>query len=77
MDTEIDLIGAEWGFLILIDSDTTNLDLRAAKNIERETLKCKDIEISRTGSVLRIKKPNHTNSSDQRMQQLVRYQVGD
>ncbi len=56
MDTEIDLIGAEWGFLMLIDPDTTNLDLRAAKNIERETLKCKDIEISRTGSVLRIKK---------------------
>jgi signal transduction histidine kinase len=48
MDAVIELTGAERGFLMLIDPDTNNLDLRAARNIERETLKRKDMEISRT-----------------------------
>jgi signal transduction histidine kinase len=48
MDAVIELTGAERGFLMLIDPDTKNLDLRAARNIERETLKRKDMEISRT-----------------------------
>jgi signal transduction histidine kinase len=48
MDAVIQLTGAERGFLTLIDPDTGNLDLRAARNIEQETLQRKDMEISRT-----------------------------
>ena len=48
MDAVIDLTGAERGFLMLIDPDTNDLDLRAARNIERETLERKDMQISRT-----------------------------
>jgi signal transduction histidine kinase len=54
MDAVIQLTGAERGFLTLIDPDTGNLDLRAARNFEQETLHKKDMEISRTvvGSVI-------------------------
>lgn len=48
MDAVLQLTGAERGFLTLIDPDTGNLDLRAARNIEQETLQRKDMEISRT-----------------------------
>lgn len=48
MDAVIQLTGAERGFLTLIDPDTGNLDLKAARNIEQETLQKKDMEISRT-----------------------------
>jgi signal transduction histidine kinase len=48
MDAVIQLTGAERGFLTLIDPDTGNLDLRAARNIEQETLQKKDLKISRT-----------------------------
>jgi len=48
MDAVIQLTGAERGFLTLIDPDTGNLNLRAARNIEQETLEKKDMEISRT-----------------------------
>ena len=48
MDAVIQLTGAERGFLTLIDRDTGHLKLRAARNIEQETLQHKDMEISRT-----------------------------
>jgi signal transduction histidine kinase len=48
MDSVIQLTGAERGFLTLIDPDTGNLNLQAARNIEQETLRKKDMEISRT-----------------------------
>ncbi|MBN1668779.1 MAG: GAF domain-containing protein, partial [Anaerolineales bacterium] len=48
MDAVIELTGAERGFLTLIDSTSGDLRLRAARNIERETLHHKDMEISRT-----------------------------
>jgi signal transduction histidine kinase len=48
MDSVIQLTGAERGFLTLINPDTGDLDLRAARNIEQETLQREDMEISRT-----------------------------
>jgi GAF domain-containing protein len=48
MDAVIQLTGAERGFLTLIDPDTGNLELEAARNIEQETLQKEDMEISRT-----------------------------
>lgn len=48
MDAVIELTGAERGFLMLIDPANGELSLRAARNIERETLEHKDMEISRT-----------------------------
>ncbi len=48
MDAVIELTGAERGFLMLVDPDTGELKLRAARNIERETLERKDMEVSRT-----------------------------
>lgn len=48
MDAVIELTGAERGFLMLLDPDTGELDLRAARNIERETLQRSDMEVSRT-----------------------------
>jgi signal transduction histidine kinase len=48
MDAVIELTHAERGFLMLIDPDSGTLTLRAARNIERETLERKDMEISRT-----------------------------
>lgn len=48
MDAVIELTGAERGFLMLIDSDTGSMNLRAARNIERKSLEHKDMEVSRT-----------------------------
>lgn len=47
MDAVIHLTGAERGFLMLLDSDTQELHLRAARNVEHETLQRKDA-VSRT-----------------------------
>jgi GAF domain-containing protein len=48
MDAVIELTGAERGFLMLVDPETDDLNLRAARNIERETLQREDMEVSRT-----------------------------
>lgn len=48
MDAVIALTGAERGFLMLIDPDTGDLNLRAARNFVQETLEQKDMEVSRT-----------------------------
>ncbi len=47
MDAVIDLSGAERGFLMLLDTDTGELHLRVARNMEHETLQSKDA-VSRT-----------------------------
>jgi signal transduction histidine kinase len=48
MDAVIALTGAERGFLMLLDPDTGDLDLRVARNFEQETLQREDMEVSRT-----------------------------
>jgi len=48
MDAVISLTGAERGFLMLVDPNTQQLRLRAARNIEQETLLSKNMEISHT-----------------------------
>ena len=48
MDAIIELTGAERGFLTLLDPTTGELKLRAARNMERETLQSEDMEVSRT-----------------------------
>lgn len=48
MDLVIELTGAERGFLMLLDPESTLLELRAARNIEGETLDTGEMEISRT-----------------------------
>jgi signal transduction histidine kinase len=48
MDAVIELTQAERGFLMLIDPTTGNLEVRAARNIEKETLERKDMEFSRS-----------------------------
>ena len=48
MDSVIELTGAERGFLMLLDPGSSQLELRAARNIERETLEQGEMEISRT-----------------------------
>ncbi len=48
MDAVIGLTGAERGFLMLLDSDTGELDLRAARNYEQETLTPSEVEFSHT-----------------------------
>jgi signal transduction histidine kinase len=48
MDAVIELTHAERGFLMLIDPTSGNLEARAARNIERETLDRKDMEFSRS-----------------------------
>jgi signal transduction histidine kinase len=48
MDAVIELTQAERGFLMLIDPTSGNLEARAARNIERETLERKDMEFSRS-----------------------------
>lgn len=48
MDAVISLTGAERGFLMLVDPKTNQLNLRAARNIEQETLLSKNPEISQT-----------------------------
>ncbi|HSF81185.1 MAG TPA: GAF domain-containing sensor histidine kinase [Anaerolineales bacterium] len=46
MDAVISLTGAERGFLMLVDQDTNELRLKAARNIEQETLLSKNMEVS-------------------------------
>jgi signal transduction histidine kinase len=48
MDAVIELTQAERGFLMLIDPDTGRLNLRAARNLEQETIDSQDMEVSRT-----------------------------
>jgi signal transduction histidine kinase len=48
MDAVIELTQAERGFLMLVDPDTGRLDLRAARNLEQETIESQDMEVSRT-----------------------------
>jgi len=48
MDAIIELTGAERGFLTLLEHLTGELRLRAARNMERETLQSEDMEVSRT-----------------------------
>ena len=48
MDAIIELTGAERGFLTLLEPTTGELSLRAARNMERETLQSQDMEVSRT-----------------------------
>jgi signal transduction histidine kinase len=48
MDAVIELTQAERGFLMLVDPDSGRLDLRAARNLEQETLESRDMEVSRT-----------------------------
>jgi signal transduction histidine kinase len=48
MDAVIDLTGAERGFLMLVEDGIDNLSLRAARNIDGESLEQKDLEVSRT-----------------------------
>ncbi len=48
MDAVIQLTGAERGFLTLVETDSSELKLVAARNIQQENLQRKDMEISRT-----------------------------
>lgn len=48
MDAVIKLTGAERGFLMLLDPETDELDLRAARNFERQNLDRDDMQVSRT-----------------------------
>ncbi len=48
MDAVIGLTGAERGFLMLLEPETGNWRLRAARNYSQETLGPKDMEVSRT-----------------------------
>ncbi len=48
MDAVIRLTGAERGCIMLFDEAAGGLDLRAARNLERESLSAKEMEYSRT-----------------------------
>jgi signal transduction histidine kinase len=48
MDSVIQLAGAERGFLMLINEETNELDLMAARNMKQEDLDRDEMEISRT-----------------------------
>jgi signal transduction histidine kinase len=48
MDAVIRLTGAERGCIMLFDEEAGGLDLRAARNLERESLSNKEMEYSRT-----------------------------
>ncbi len=48
MDAIIQLTGAERGFLMLMDWETGRLRLRAGRNVDKETIEGKAMEISRT-----------------------------
>lgn len=48
MDAVIELTGAKRGFLMLLEANTDQLSLRAARNIAQETLDADDMEVSRT-----------------------------
>ncbi len=47
MDTIIKLTGAERGYLMLSNEDTGEMELRIARNMERQTLDSSDFEVSR------------------------------
>jgi signal transduction histidine kinase len=48
MDAVIDLTGAERGFLMLLEGESGELLLKAARDIDHATLERKDMEVSRT-----------------------------
>ncbi len=48
MDAVIQLTGAERGFLTLVEADSSELNLVAARDIQQENLQREDMEISRT-----------------------------
>jgi K+-sensing histidine kinase KdpD len=48
MDAVIRLTGAERGFLMLINGQTGDLELRAARNFQRENLEQEEMQVSRT-----------------------------
>ncbi len=48
MDSVVQLTGAERGFLMLINEETRELDLMAARNMQQEDLDRDEMEISRT-----------------------------
>ena len=48
MDAIIQLTGAERGFLMLIDRETGQLDLKAGRNVDRKTIEGREMEVSRT-----------------------------
>jgi adenylate cyclase len=48
MDQIIHLTGAERSFLMLVDPDTGELEFRAARNVDRETIASSSFEISRS-----------------------------
>jgi len=48
MDNAIELMGAERGFIMLIDPTTYRLEFRVARNIDRKSLKSEELEISRS-----------------------------
>ncbi len=48
MDAVIHLTGAERGFLMLIEPQTGELELRAARNFQRENLDREDMQVSRS-----------------------------
>lgn len=51
MDTMIEITGAERGFLMLIDENTGELDVRAARNINRETIESAEVSSTVINSV--------------------------
>jgi PAS domain S-box-containing protein len=48
MDRIIELTGAERGFLMLRDEDTGELEVRVARNVDRETITSSSFQVSRT-----------------------------
>ena len=48
MDAIIQLTGAERGFLMLFDRDSGQLDLQAGRNVDKETIEGRGMEVSRT-----------------------------
>jgi adenylate cyclase len=48
MDNAIELMGAERGFIMMIDPTTYRLEFRVARNIDRKSLKSEELEISRS-----------------------------
>jgi signal transduction histidine kinase len=65
MDAAIRLTGAERGAVMLFDETAGGLDLRAARNLERESLSQKEMEYSRTvvETVARTGKPVLTTNA--------------
>ena len=48
MDAIIHLTGAECGFLMLFDRETGQLDLQAGRDVDKESIESKGMEVSRT-----------------------------